>query len=82
MVVVVRRGLDLDLLTVAADRGYRDRLQHLDAVPPRLLDDPVRELGAAYALGEAGVVVEAFGHAGLAAEALSITSVCRFSCAA
>src|SRR5215216_4794919 len=72
VVMVAGRGLDVDLLSVDRDRAHRDGLEHLHAVALRLLDDPVGELRAADALGEPGVVVEAFGHAGLTAEALAV----------
>jgi hypothetical protein len=72
-VVVVAGGrLHVHLVAVARDREDRHGLQQLDSVPPCLLDDPFGQLGPADPLREAGVVVEAFGHAGLSAKALAV----------
>src|SRR5581483_9268484 len=72
VIVLAGRRLDVDLVTVARHPADRDRLQHLDPVAPGLLDDPVGELGPADPVGEPGVVVQAFGHAGLPAETLAV----------
>jgi len=72
VVVVAGGGLHVHLVAVARDREDRHGLQELDPVPSRLLDDPLGKLGPPDALREAGIVVEAFGHAGLSAQTLAV----------
>jgi hypothetical protein len=57
------------IVRVLVDALRIDRRQQLDAKAAALLGEAVREVGAGDAFGEARVVVEALGDAGLAAEA-------------
>src|SRR5205807_1896956 len=61
-----------EVVAVAVDRLHADGGQHLELVAARLGDEAVDELTTADPLGEAGVVVDALGDPGLAAEPATV----------